>query len=100
MEVSSSTQQSKRPASVKASFKEIKAQNELLRVQLYDQFLKATPTKQEILMATFDIKQEKMILSYFKPKIQQPQSAADFVKTRLEVLAKDIHPMDQIQLHK
>jgi len=43
MEVSSSTQQSKRPTNIKATFKEIKAQNELLRVQLYDQFLKATP---------------------------------------------------------
>jgi len=69
MEVSSSTQQSKRPASVKASFKEIKAQNELLRVQLYDQFLKATPAKQERLMAAYDIKEEKMILSHFKPKV-------------------------------
>ena len=100
MEVSSSTQQSKIPASIKASFKEIKAQNELLRVQLYEQFLKATPAKQERLMAAYDIKQEKMILSHFKPKFQHPQSAADFVKTRLEVLAKDIHPMDQIELHK
>lgn len=59
MEVSSSTQQSKRPASVKASFKEIKAQNELLRVQLYDEFLKATPAKQERLMAAYGIKEEK-----------------------------------------
>ena len=46
MEVSSSTQQSKRPPGIKTAFMEIKAQNELLRVQLYDQFLKATPAKQ------------------------------------------------------
>jgi len=39
-------------------------------------------------------------MSYFKPKVQQPQSAADFIRTNLEVLAKDIHPMDQIELHK
>lgn len=98
--MSSSTQQSKRPANIKATFKEIKAQNELLRVQLYDQFLKATPTKQERLMAAYDIKEEKMILSHFKPKVQQPQTAVDYVKTNLEVLAKDIHSMDQIKLHK
>jgi len=67
---------------------------------LYEQFLKATLAKRERLMAAFDIKQEKMILSHFKPKVQQPQSAIDFVKTRLEVLSKDIHPMDQIELHK
>jgi len=100
MEVSSSTQQRKRLASIKASFKEIKAQNELLRVQLYDQFLKATPAKQERLMAAYDIKEDKMILSHFKPKVQQPQIAADYVRTNMQVMAKDIHPMDQIELHK
>jgi len=75
---------------------EIKSQNELLRVQLYDQFLKETPSKQKILMVAYDIKDEKMILSHFKPKVQQPQTATGYVITNLEVLAKDIHPMDQI----
>jgi len=79
---------------------DIKAQNEPLRIQLYDQFLKMTPSKQQILMAAYDIKEEKMILTHFKPKVQQPQSAADYIRTNLEVLAKYIHPMDQIELHK
>ena len=100
MEVSSSIQQSKKSSSTKASFKEIKAQNELFRVEVYKQFLKETPTKQERLMSVYDIQEEKIILSHFKPKLPQPHSAADFVKTRLEVMAKDIHPMDQIELHK
>lgn len=39
-------------------------------------------------------------MRYFKPKVQQPQSAADYIRTNLEVLAKDIHPIDQIELHK
>lgn len=72
MEVFSSTQQSKQPPGIKATLMEIKAQNELLRVQLYDQFLKETPSKQQRLMATYDFKEEKMILSHFKPKIPQP----------------------------
>lgn len=100
MEISSSTKKGKKTTSTKASFNEIKAQNELLRAQLYEQFLNATLAKQERLMAALDIKQEKMLLTHFKPKVPQPQSAADFVKTRLEVLSKDIHPMDQIELHK
>ena len=41
-----------------------------------------------------------MILSHFKPKMLQPQSAVDYIRTNLEVLAKDIQPMDQIELHK
>jgi len=51
-------------------------------------------------MAAYDIKEEKMILSHFKPKVHQPQIATDYVKTNFEVMAKDIHPMDQIELHK
>ena len=51
-------------------------------------------------MSVYDIKEEKIILSHFKPTIPQPKSAADFENTRVEVMAKDIHPMDQIELHK
>ena len=98
--VSSSGQQGAQPSGIKGTFMEIKAQNELLRIQLYDQFLKTTPSKQQRLMAAYDIKEEKMILSHFKPKVPQPQIAADYIKTNLEVLAKDIHSMDQIELHK
>ena len=39
-------------------------------------------------------------MSHFNPKVQQPQSAADYIRTNLEVLAKGIHPLDQIELHK
>jgi len=51
-------------------------------------------------MAAYDIKEEKVILSHFKPKVQQPQTAAEYAKINSEVLAKDIHPMDQIELQK
>ena len=39
-------------------------------------------------------------MSHFKPKVHQPQTAADYVKTNFEVMEKDIHPLDQIELHK
>src|ERR1700722_4596488 len=58
------------------------------------------PTNQQRLMSTYDVHEGKMIMSHFMPAMQQPQSAADYIKTNLEVLAKDIHPMDQIELHK
>jgi len=51
-------------------------------------------------MSTYDIKEGKMIISFLKPKVQQPQSAADYLKTNFEVMAKDIHHLDQIELHK
>ena len=58
------------------------------------------PTKQQRLMYAYDIKEGKMIMSYFKPKVQQPQSVADYIRTNMEVLAKDIHRIDQIELYK
>ena len=51
-------------------------------------------------MSAYDIKEGKMILSHFRPKVQQPQLAADYIRTNLEVLSKDIHPMVQIELQK
>lgn len=39
-------------------------------------------------------------MSFLKPIVQQPKSLADYLKTDFEVLAKDIHPIDQIELHK
>ena len=71
-----------------------------MRIHVYNQYLKMAPTNQNRLMSAYDIKEGKMIMSYFKPKVQQPQSTAEYIRTNLEVLAKDIHPMDQIELHR
>jgi len=46
------------------------------------------PTNQNRLMSAYDIKEGKMIMSYFKPKVQQPQSVADYLRTNFEVIAK------------
>jgi len=100
VEVSSSKQQGQKPATVKEGFIEIKAQNELLRVQLYEQFLNTTPAKKQRLMAAFDFKDEKMIFTHLRPRVPHPKTPADYYKTNMEVFAKDIHPMDQIELHK
>jgi len=39
-------------------------------------------------------------MSFLMPTVQQPKSMADYLKTYFEVLARDIHPIDQIELHK
>jgi len=78
----------------KNKFKEIKARNKPLRIQVYNQYLKMAPTNQNRLMSAYDIKEGKMQMSLFKPKVQQPQTAADYLQTNFEVMAKDIHPLD------
>ena len=70
VEISSAQPQSKQSSDIKRTFTEIKAQNEPIRLQIYDQFLKMTPAKQQRLMSAYDIKEGKMILSHFKPKVQ------------------------------
>ncbi len=69
-------------------------------MQLYNHLLKMAPTNQQRLMSVYYVHEGKMIMSHFMPTMLQPQSAADYIRTNLEVLAKDIHPMDQIELHK
>ena len=100
VEVTSTRQQSKQGSDIKKAFTKIKARNEPLRLQLYNQLLRMAPTNQQRLMAAYDIQDGKMTLSHFRPTMQQPPSAADYIRTNLEVLSKDIHPMDQIELHK
>ena len=39
-------------------------------------------------------------MTFMKPTTQQPRTTTDFKKIDFEVLAKDIHPIDQIELHK
>ena len=51
-------------------------------------------------MAAYDLKEEKMIFTHLKPKVPHPKTPADYYRTNLEVFSKDIHPMDQIELHK
>lgn len=57
------------------------------------------PTNQQRLMSAYDIQEQKMTLSHFRPTMQQPQTAADYIRTNLEIFAKYIHPLDQIELH-
>jgi len=35
-------------------------------------------------------------VSFLQPTVQQPKTSADYKKTNFEVLARDVHPVDQI----
>lgn len=74
--------------------------NEKLKAQSYAQYLKLTPTNETRLMSSFDIKEGKMQMSFTKPTVQEPRTLASFKKIEFEVLARDIHPTDQIEFHK
>ena len=99
-EVSSSTEKKGAGTSIKQQFKDAKRRSEPIKIQLYNHLLNMAPANQQRLMSAFDVQEGKMTMSHFTPTVQQPQTAADYIRTNLEVLSKDIHPMDQIELHK
>jgi len=99
-EVSSSGQGKSRGESIKDFFRDAKRRSEPLKIKLYNYLLNMAPPNQQRLMSAYDTQEAKLTLSHFTPTEQQPQSTADYIRTNLEVLAKDIHPMDQIELHK
>ena len=51
-------------------------------------------------MSAFDVKEGKMQMNFIKPTTQQPRTTSYFKKVDFEVLVRDIHPIDQIELHK
>jgi len=53
-----------------------------------------------MLISAFDIKAGKMQVSFLHPIVQQPKTSAEYKKTDFEVLARDVHPIDQIEFHK
>ena len=100
VEVTSTRQQGRQGSDIKKAFNDIKARNEPVRLQLYNKLIRMAPNNQQRLMAAYDIQEGRMTLGHFRPTTQQPQSATDYIRTNLEVFAKDIHPMDQNELHK
>ena len=89
-----------RDQDIRERYKDIKARNERLKAQTYAQYLKMEPTNQRRLMSANDVKGGKIQMTFLKPTTQQPRTATNFKKIDFEVLAKDIHPIDQIELHK
>jgi len=59
VEVSSTRPQSKQASDIKNTFTKIKARNDSLRIQIYNQYLKMAPTNQQRWMFAYDIKERK-----------------------------------------
>ena len=59
VEVTSTRKQSRQGSDIKKAFTDIKARNEPVRFQLYNQLLRMAPTNQQRLMAAYDIQEGK-----------------------------------------
>jgi len=67
VEVTSTRQHGRQPSDIKKAFTDIKARNELVRLQLYNQLIRMAPTNQQRLMVAYDIQEGRMTLGHFRP---------------------------------
>ena len=81
-------------------FREIKLKNEIIKNNTYTQFWKQTSSSQSNLLSTFDSEKGRMQMAFLEAQIPQPKTTKDYKKTTFEFDTKDIHPIDQMEMHK
>ena len=74
--------------------------NEILKNNTYNHFWKQTSSSQRKLLSIFDIEQEKMQMAFLETQIPYPKTPTDYKSTIFELSIKDIHSIDQMDMHK
>jgi hypothetical protein len=78
----------------------IKKRNQSLTSSAYAQFQKQSSTAQHRLLSTFDTEKGKMHMAYLHALVPDPKVISDYRRTTFEFQAKDMHPTDQMDMHK
>jgi hypothetical protein len=78
----------------------IKKRNQTLTSSAYAQFQKQSATAQHRLLSTFDTEKGRMHMAYLHAQVSDPKVISDYKRVTVEFQAKDVHPADQMDLHK
>jgi hypothetical protein len=78
----------------------IKKRNQSLTSSDYAQFQKQSSTAQHRLLSAFDTEKGKMHMAYLHALVPDPKVISDYRRTSFEFQAKDVHPADQMDMHK
>jgi hypothetical protein len=78
----------------------IKKRNQSLTSSAYAQFQKQSSTAQHRLLSAFDSEKGKMHMAYLYALVPDPKVISDYRRTTFEFQAKDVHPADQMDMHK
>ena len=70
------------------------------KINTYNQFWKQTSCSQSRLLSAFDTEKGRMLMEFLQAQVPQPKGEADYKKTSLEFNVSDIHPIDQMEMHK
>jgi hypothetical protein len=81
-------------------YKQIKLRNELLNNNTYAQFWKQTSTAQHRLLLAFDTEKGRMQMEFLQAQAPHPKTVIDYKKTSFEFDVKEVHPMDQMDMHR
>lgn len=83
-----------------STFLEIKQNNGCLKSQVYSHFWKQTSTSQHRLLSTFNSERGRMQMAFLQAQILFPISTTDYKKTIFSFDVNQIHPIDQMDLHR
>jgi hypothetical protein len=78
----------------------IKKRNQSLTSSAYAQFQKQSSTSQHKLLSAFDTEKGRMHMAYLHALVSDPKVISDYKRTTFEFQAKDVHPTDQMDMHK
>jgi hypothetical protein len=78
----------------------IKKKNQTLTTSTYAQFQKKTSTAQHRLLSAFDTKKGRMHMAFLQAQVPDPEVIIDYKRATFEFQTKDVHPTDQMDLHK
>jgi hypothetical protein len=78
----------------------IKKKNQTLTSSTYTQFRKQTSTAQHRLLSAFDIEKGRMHMAFLQAQVPDPKVITDYKRATFEFQTKDVHPADQMDLHK
>jgi hypothetical protein len=78
----------------------IKKRNQTLTSSTYAQFQKQSSTAQHRLLSAFDTEWGRMQMAFLQAQVPDPKVITDYKRATFEFQTKDVHPTDQMDLHK
>jgi hypothetical protein len=78
----------------------IKKKNQMLTNNTYAQFWKQTSTTQHKLLSSFDTEKGRMHMAFLQAQVPHPKEISDYKRETLEFNTRDVHPADQMDLHR
>jgi hypothetical protein len=78
----------------------IKKKNQMLTNNTYAQFWKQTCTTQHRLLLAFDTEKGRIHRAFLQAQVHHPKEVTDYKRSTFEFDAKQVHPADQMDLHR